>query len=351
MLAFVPLAVLAVVLLLPRDKAETIPIRESVLNFWTGLNTGSVLWIIVFYFLFHFQPAMGALWTNYQIETLYFTQTQIGFTDGASYIGLFVGVIIFAIYGIRWQDSLGMRKLFRIFILGSVAMNLTQYLMVEPYFTKITTSVHQIIPFVPMEKVRLIYLACYNFMLAAFLGVVRMSTLSLVGAVIPVKAAGSLFAGFMSVANLSYSFCYSSGAWLWDNGLNYGIFRFLQQTIFGIPAVQGTHMSINLLIFLGSMAYLLSFLAVHMLPDKQQTLATGDDPETQEGPERYNVLGKKLLKNVNIGYVIAMAGLFGAVYKMMGLDIISSILLAFFSTTFFRKLVLDFSLKRNQNKS
>ena len=43
-----------------------------------------------------------------------------------------------------------------------------------------------------------------------------MSTFSLVGAVVPVAAAGSLFAGFMSVTNLGYTFSYASGAWLYD---------------------------------------------------------------------------------------------------------------------------------------
>ena len=42
-----------------------------------------------------------------------------------------------------------------------------------------------------------------------------MSTFSLVGAVMPVAAAGSLFAGFMSVTNLGYSASYASGAWLY----------------------------------------------------------------------------------------------------------------------------------------
>jgi len=109
LLTIVPAAVLVVVFMLPKDKAHTVPLTRSVYNFWVGLNTGSILWIILFYFLFHFQPAMGALWTNYLIEELHFTQTQIGFADGASYVGLFMGVLIFATMGIKWQDRLGLK--------------------------------------------------------------------------------------------------------------------------------------------------------------------------------------------------------------------------------------------------
>lgn len=49
-LALVPLAVLLVVTYLPKDKVATIPLKESVSNFWTGLNTGPVLWIFLFFF-------------------------------------------------------------------------------------------------------------------------------------------------------------------------------------------------------------------------------------------------------------------------------------------------------------
>ncbi len=104
-----------------------------------------------------------------------------------------------------------------------------------------------------------------------------MSTFSLVGSVIPVAAAGSLFAGFMSVANLAYSFSYASGAWLYENGLGFGIFRALQSRLFNIPATSSDNMSIALLILIGSLASLLSFLAVHMLPDKLQTQAVQDE--------------------------------------------------------------------------
>ena len=42
-LALVPVAVLLVVLRLPRDTAPSIPVKQSVANFWKGLNTGPVL--------------------------------------------------------------------------------------------------------------------------------------------------------------------------------------------------------------------------------------------------------------------------------------------------------------------
>jgi hypothetical protein len=58
-LAIILIAVLLVAIRLPRDTAASIPIKISISNFWNGLNTGPVVWIILFYFLFHFQPTMG----------------------------------------------------------------------------------------------------------------------------------------------------------------------------------------------------------------------------------------------------------------------------------------------------
>lgn len=345
LLALVPLAVLIVVFFLPRDTSIPIPLKNSVVNFWEGLHTGPVMWIILFYFLFHFQPAMGALWTNYQIEELHFTQTQIGFADGASYIGLFIGVIIFATAGIRWQDRLGLKRLFKIFILLSIAVNLTQYMLIEPWFGQITEYIHRLVPFASLDQVRFVYLSTYNMVLAVFLGIIRMSTFSLVGAVIPVSAAGSLFAGFMSVSNLAYSFSYSSGAWLYDNGLSYGVFRYLQQYLFGIQALEGERMSIALLVMIGSMAYLLSFLAAHMLPDRRQTLASEDEDDLT-GPQRYRDLGDRFMKTLNTSVVAVGLVFFFLCMFVWKLDIIETALLIFFGLTFARKLFLDRAVRK-----
>ncbi len=106
-LAIVLVLVFLVVLRLPKDTTASIPLRESVANFWKGLNTGPVLWIILFYFLFHFQPAMGALWTNYLITQIKFTQAQIGYADSVAYFGYFIGVLVFAWMG-SWDCPMGL---------------------------------------------------------------------------------------------------------------------------------------------------------------------------------------------------------------------------------------------------
>ena len=59
----------------------------------------------------------------------------------------------------------------------------------------------------------------------AAMQLVRMSTFSVVGAVMPVAAAGSLFAGIMSVTNLGLHGSYSSGAWLYAHGMEVGAVR------------------------------------------------------------------------------------------------------------------------------
>jgi hypothetical protein len=344
-LAAVPLIVFWVVLRLPRDTARSIPLKDSVVNFWNGINTGSIVWIILFYFLFHFQPAMGALWTNYLIESLRFTQTHIGYAEGVSYVGFFLGVLLFAWLGIKLQDRYGLKAVFRIFILLSIALNLTQYLLVDPYFSRIAGWIGSLLPGIEIGTVRLGYYAAYSFLVSIVSSFIRMSTFSLVGAVIPINAAGSLFAGFMSVANLAYSFSYASGSWLYVNGLDYGICRYLESFLFGIPSVPGDKMSISLLIFIGSMAYWMSFLSVHMLPDVRKTRAVSDSAESLPGPEQFKVLGAGFLRKVNFANWAGAALLFAGLFWAWGLDLISSLIITFFGITFLRKVFLDWKYK------
>jgi MFS family permease len=350
-LAAVPGLVFLVVLRLPRDRAASTPIPHSVANFWNGLNTGPIMWIIVFYFLFHFQPALGALWTNYAITTLKFTQSQLGYADGVAYTGYFFGVLIFAWLGIKWQDRFGLRNVFKVFILLSIAVNLTQYALVEPWFTRITSTIHARLPGADPGAVRWAYYAGYNFFMSILISLIRMSTFSLVGAVIPVNAAGSLFAGFMSVANLAYSFSYASGSWLYYNGLKIGVFRTLQRSLFSLPAYRGDKMSIALLILVGSTAYLLSFVAVHMLPDRRHTQSSDDTDHYLIGPEHFNVLGPALLRR--IGWVTGGAGLalFGALYFAAGIDLIAGVIVSFFLATFARKMFLDQAYKHRSRSA
>lgn len=345
-LAIVPVLVFLVALRLPKDTTASIPLRESVANFWKGLNTGPVLWIILFYFLFHFQPAMGALWTNYLITQIKFTQTQIGYADSVAYFGYFIGVLVFAWVGIKWQDRMGLRTLFKIFILLSMGVNLTQYLMVEPWFSKITHTLSTWLPGWDLGTVRWVYFAGYNFLSGILFSLIRMSTFSLVGSVIPVAAAGSLFAGFMSVANLAYSFSYASGAWLYENGLGFDIFRTLQSRLFNIPATSSDNMSIALLILIGSLACLLSFLAVHMLPDKLQTQAVQDEEAYLTSPDRYGELGHGFLKRVNLTCLAAGMALFCLLNFVAGIDILASVILTFLGITFLRKAFLDWQYHR-----
>ncbi|MEW6751986.1 MAG: hypothetical protein AB1505_13560 [Candidatus Latescibacterota bacterium] len=345
-LAAVPLAVLLVVLLLPADRAATVPLRLSALAFWRGLNSGPILGVILFYFVFHFQPAIGPLWNNYLIESLHFTQTQIGLSDGAAYAGYFVGVLLFAWKGVHWQDRVGLRRIFRLYILASVLINLTQYVLVDPWFSAVTGALHEALPFLSADTVRVGYLATYSGLQAVGASLIRMSTFSLVGAVIPVAAAGSLFAGFMSVANLAYSFSYGSGAWLYSHGTEYGLVRSVQESLFGVAAAPGDELTIRMLILVGSLAYLLSFVAVHVLPDREHTRAAEGTAGDYPGPERWGVLGSGVRRTVD---ALALAGgsvfVLGAVFYW-DLDPISATLIAFFGFTMLRKAVLDALLRR-----
>lgn len=345
-LGLVPLALLAVVLMLPRDRATPIPLTKSVAGFWNGLHSGPILGVMLFYFLFHFQPALGALWTNYQIETLEFSQTQLGISDAAASAGLFLGVLLFAWKGVRWQEGLGLRRMFRIYIFASIVLNLTSYLLVDPLFSSVTGGLHRILPFLDESTVRVGYLSANNFVFAIAASLIRMSTFSLVGAVIPVAAAGSLFAGFMSVANLAYSFSYSSGAWLYEHGMGFAPLRSVQEAIFGIAGGPGDELSISMLILIGSVAYVLSFAAIRFIPDVRQTRSTGAEADRWPGPERWRALPAGTKKTVDgIALVAGLALTLGGWFAL-GMDPVSPVLISFFGVVMIRQAVLDFLLRR-----
>jgi MFS family permease len=338
-LAAVPAVLLAVVLMLPHDKAAPIPLKQSVMGFWNGLNSGPILGVMLFYFLFHFQPALGAIWNNHLLEDLKFSQTQVGISDGITNAGLFVGVLLFAWKGVKWQDRIGLRSIFRIYIVSSIALSLGAYLLLDPYFSDITKGLHQLLPFASEGAVRLGFLAGYNFLLAIGAALIRMSTFSLVGSIIPVAAAGSLFAGFMSVANFAYSCSYGTGGWLYEHGLKLGFLSKFQQGFFGIAP--GEYLSLNMLILIGSIAYLLSFVCVHLLPDRKQT--KGDVDMT--GPEKWLVLPAAWRRITNAATLAGGAVLFAVTVFLWKMNPISAILISFFGFTMLRKFALDRMLR------
>jgi len=340
-LAIVPFTVFLVALKLPVDKKASIPLKSSVKNFWDGLNTGPVLWVILFYFLFKFQPSLGSIWLFHLIENLHYSQTQIGFCEAFNHGGHFLGILFFVFSVVKWQEKVGFRNLFRVYIFLSIILNLIQYLLVEPVFGRFTAGLHGLIPVFSIEMVKMIYLSIYNIFSGFISAIILMSTMSLVGSVIPVEAAGSLFAGFMSVANLARSFSYASGSWLYTEGLNYGIFSYLQERIFSLSASPGDKMSINLLIFIGSISYLLSFLAVHMLPHKKDAQVSEDIT----GPECHRLRDKKTLKAVGI-FTFASGLILFSLFMYIWRDVIQSVICAFFIPVFIRKLFLDMSCKK-----
>jgi hypothetical protein len=347
-LAAIPLIMLVTVLFLPKERTAAIPLKRSVLNFWNGLNTGPILGVMAFYFIFHFQPALGTLWNSYQTDTLQFTPEQIGIADGVGGLGLFLGVLFFVWKGVNWIDTVGLRKIFRIYIFASIILNITSYMLLEPTFGKLAKGIHAVAPFLDENTSRLVYLCTYNFFSAMAAALIRMSTFSLVGAVIPVAAAGSLFAGFMSVANLAYSFSYQTGSWLYDNGIKYSFLNSLQMQIFNIPKMD--HLSINMLILIGTAAYLLSFLVVGTLPERRETRQGAESVE-HPGPERWRFLKRKTHRAMNISSVVFGAGLCTLGLLKLGWDPIQAVIISFFISTLLRKVSLDALLRRTWRRS
>jgi hypothetical protein len=188
-------------------------------------------------------------------------------------------------------------------------------------------------------------LCSYNALLAVAISLVRMSTFSLVGAVVPVAAAGSLFAGFMSVNNLAYSFSYSSGAWLYDHGMQLSLLRRLQQALFSIGGAPGDELSISMLILIGSVAYLLSFAAVHLLPDRRATQMSAASPADYPGPERWVAISIKLRLGIDRAAAVATICLLLVAIFVWKLNVISASLMSFFCVTLLRKASLDWLLE------
>lgn len=349
LLALMPAIVLVVVLRLPRDQARPIPLGRSLRQYWDGLNTGPLLGVMSFFFLFHFQPAMGPLWNNHLLQNLKFTQSEVGIADGASYLGLFAGVFLFARRGVHWQERWGLRAVFRFYIVISIALGMTQYVLVDPWFGGLTRGLGGVLPFAD-STVRLIALSSYNTLLAVITGLIRMSTFSLVGAVIPVAAAGSLFAGFMSINNLAYSFSYATGAWLYEHGLGLAPLRALQDALFASPTAAPGKLAIEMLILINAVAYVMSFIAVKLLPDRHGTLATDASDGQHAGPERWRALDRRLRISVDVSAGLLAAGLLVLLIAVAALDPMSSVLLTFFGVTMLRKVTLDRALARGARR-
>ncbi len=337
-LAVVPLIVLVVVLRLPRDRAVTIPLRRSIAEFWRGLNTGPVLGVFVFYFVFFFQPSVGTIWTDHLMRDLGFSQPQAGMGDSAGYAGYFVGVLLFAWKGVKWQERIGLRKLFGIYIVVSAVLSLSKYLLVDPSFSAIVGRLHAGAA-VPGPRHRAPRIPV-RLQLRARVGdsVVRMSTFSVAGAVIPVAAAGSLFAGMMSVNNLAYSASYSSGAWLYAHGMELGVVRGVQDALFGIAGAPGQPLSMQMLILIGSAAYLVSFAMLPVLPDRRATLAKTVDEPGAAGPDA--TLPPRLRVAVDIGAVVVGVAFLLLAILRWNVGPIPAVLTSFFGVTVVRRLVV-----------
>ncbi|HEY7376261.1 MAG TPA: hypothetical protein VIF57_29130 [Polyangia bacterium] len=346
-LASVPLLVMLFVLRLPKDSATPIPLARSIAQFWEGLNSGAILGIMLFFFLIHFQPQFGPIFMNYMTAVLHFSQTQIGFANGAGYAGYFAGVVLFVWKGVRWQERLGLRKLFRIYIVVGAVVSLTQFVLLEPWFSAIANVLARWLPFIGPSGARLLLLCLGSALVTAANQLIWMSTYSLVGAVVPIGAAGSLFAGFMSVANLGNTFSASSGAWLYDHGMAAAPLRDLQRALFGLGGGATDKLSMHMLVLIGGLAYFASFLAVHLLPGRDATLAGGGGAGAV-GPARWRVLPAALRRTTNGGAVAVGVALLAVLVWRLEIDPVASVLTTFLAVCLARESFLDALLRRRR---
>ena len=346
-LAGVPLLVLLFVLRLPRDTAVPTPVARSIARFWAGLNSGPILGIMLFFFLIHFQPQLGPIFLNHMTATLHFSQAQVGIATAAGNAGYFAGVVLFVWKGVRWQERFGLRKLFRVYIVVGVVVNLTQFVLLEPWFSAISGGLSRALPFISPGAARLGLLCIDMAFVSAGVQLIWMSTYSLVGAVVPVAAAGSLFAGFMSVANLGYTFSYASGAWLYEHGMAVAPLRGVQSALFGLGGGPGDKLSLNMLVLIGGLAYFASFLAVHLLPERDATPAA-DLRDAPAGLERWLALSSGMRRAVNWGALATGGALIAAMVWQLKFDPVTSVLTTFLGVCLLRKSFLDALLKRRR---
>ncbi|HXU02467.1 MAG TPA: hypothetical protein VN903_15995, partial [Polyangia bacterium] len=171
-----------------------------------------------------------------------------------------------------------------------------------------------------------------------------MSTFSLVGAIVPVAAAGSLFAGFMSVANLSYTFSYSSGAWLYEHGMAIAPLRGVQRALFGLAGGPADKLSLHMLVVVAALAYFASFLAVHLLPERAATLAS-DGGKPPAGPERWLALPAGLRRATNGIALVGGAALLAWLIWRLRIDPVASVLTTFLGVCLLRQSFLDAVLR------
>jgi hypothetical protein len=251
-------------------------------------------------------------------------------------------VVLFVRKGVHWQERIGLKKLFRMYIMCAVPIRLTQYMMVEPYFGGITSGVSALLPFAGEADARMLVLCLQSFAMTFGISLMNMSTLSLVGAVVPSAAAGSLFAGFMSVGNLGYSMSYSTGAWLYEHGRGVATLAALDDGLFGAAGTRTT-LSIGILVLANALGYILSFAAAHFLPDRAATLESHD--AALAGVTRWTPLGRSRVRTLSGAFWLGGAALFALLHSA-GLDPVSSFVATFFTTVFARKAVLDALLRR-----
>jgi hypothetical protein len=86
-----------------------------------------------------------------------------------------------------------------------------------------------------------------------------------------------------------------------------------------------------------------------MLPDVRQTRATSDTEESLIGPVQFKTLGEDFLRKVNfVGWTAAVL-LFVVLFWVLDLELIASLIIAFFASTFLRKIFLDWIYKHRSS--
>jgi hypothetical protein len=224
-----------------------------------------------------------------------------------------------------------------------------QYAWLEPWFSVVTGAVSRALPFLGPDTVRVGLLCLANAVFAAVTSLFSMTAYSLVGAVVPTAAAGSLFAGFMSVSNLAYSASYASGGWLYDHGMSIAPLRGLQSALFGISGGPADKLSMKVLVLIGSVAYFASFIAVHLLPDRAATVSS--EGSAAAGPERWLVLPAALRRACNWGALAVGAGALAWLLVRWKLDPISSVMMTFLGICLVRQTLLDALLRRRAERT
>jgi hypothetical protein len=123
--------------------------------------------------------------------------------------------------------------------------------------------------------------------------------------------------------------------------------RALQRGLFGLVGGAADKLSMHMLVLIGGLAYFASFIAVHLLPGRDETLA-GGTTATPVGPARWLVLPAGWRRATNASAVGTAVAVLAILVWRLKIDPVASALATFLGICLLREWLLDALLRRSR---